>query len=71
MIIPDSNDVQLVLNLDDVDTILELLQEERYGLPLSRFKEYQRIAFDIHKQVYLKQSPQLPEISAQYQTIHS
>ena len=71
MIIPDSNDVQLVLNLDDVDTLLELLQEERYGLPLSRFKEYQRIAFDIHKQVYLKQSPQLPEIAAQYQTIHS
>ena len=56
------------LSSDDVDTLLELLQEPS---DCSEESEYQRIAFDIHKQVYLKQSPQLPEISAQYQTIHS
>ena len=56
------------LSSDDVDTLLELLQEPS---DCSEESEYQRIAFDIHKQVYLKQSPQLPEIAAQYQTIHS
>ena len=59
------------LSSDDVDTLLELLQEEGYGLPLSKFYEYQRIAHSIHEQVYLKQSPQLPEIAPQFQTIHS
>ena len=68
MIIPDSNDVQLVLNLDDVDLLLELLQEPS---DCSEESEYQRIAFDIHEQIYLQDSPQLPEIAAQYQTIHS
>ena len=56
------------LSSDDVDTLLELLQEPS---DCSEESEYQRIAFDIHKQVYLTQSPQLPEIAAQYQTIHS
>ena len=56
------------LSSDDVDTLLELLQEPS---DCSEESEYQRIAFDIHKQVYRKQSPQLPEIAAQYQTIPS
>ena len=56
------------LSADDVDTLLEFLQEPS---DCSEESEYQRIAFDIHKQVYLKQSPQLPEIEPQYQTIHS
>ena len=56
------------LSSDDVDRLLELLQEPS-DCPAE--SEYQRIALDIHKQVYLKQSPQLPEIAAQYQTIHS